>query len=177
MILRLQRKHVIRLQRMGGQVVYDSLIQRSTAPLSLDFLPSTHASRTALEVNICNQNKNPMSSLLFLLAVRGLGIIGGGAVLFTASALAGQTMLPMLGEKGLHLPMPNISLKCPLLLFFDAVLSIVSTELDQCIFETCKLVLEDFSYIQQSPGLGTAASLFGGGVAVSSAMCTAPFCR
>jgi len=30
-------------------------------------------------------------------AVRSFGVIGGGAVLFTASALAGQTILPMLG--------------------------------------------------------------------------------
>ena len=30
--------------------------------------------------------------------VRGFGIIGGGAVLFSASALAGQIGLPLLGE-------------------------------------------------------------------------------
>ena len=30
--------------------------------------------------------------------MRGFGIIGGGAVLFSASALAGQTILPLLGE-------------------------------------------------------------------------------
>merc|ERR1719222_593874 len=29
--------------------------------------------------------------------VKGFGIIGGGAVLFSASALAGQTILPLLG--------------------------------------------------------------------------------
>ena len=35
---------------------------------------------------------------IFIL-VRGFGIIGGGAVLFSASALAGsQTILPLLGE-------------------------------------------------------------------------------
>ena len=32
--------------------------------------------------------------------MRGFGIVGGGAVLFTASALAGQTILPVLGEGG-----------------------------------------------------------------------------
>ena len=33
-----------------------------------------------------------------LISVKGFGIIGGGAVLFSASALAGQTILPFLGE-------------------------------------------------------------------------------
>ena len=33
----------------------------------------------------------------FPFAVRSYGIIGGGAVLFAASALAGQTVLPLLG--------------------------------------------------------------------------------
>ena len=44
----------------------------------------------------------------FFPAVRGFGIIGGGAVLFTASALAGQTILPMLGETGKHLSIRNV---------------------------------------------------------------------
>ena len=30
-------------------------------------------------------------------AVEGFGIIGGGAVLFTAAAFAGQTVLPQIG--------------------------------------------------------------------------------
>jgi len=55
--------------------------------------------------------------------VRNFGIIGGGAVLFTGSAIAGaQTLLPLLG-------------------------------------------------------IGAAASVVGGGAAVSMAMCTSPFCR
>ena len=33
-----------------------------------------------------------------LISVRGFGIIGGGAVLFSASALAGAQILPLLGE-------------------------------------------------------------------------------
>ena len=42
--------------------------------------------------------KVPNLYSVFSFAVRGLGIIGGGAVLFTASALAGQAVLPMIGE-------------------------------------------------------------------------------
>ena len=32
------------------------------------------------------------------LAVKGFGVVGGGAVLFAASALAGSAFLPLLGE-------------------------------------------------------------------------------
>ena len=39
-----------------------------------------------------------METLNLPISVRGFGIIGGGAVLFSASALAGQTILPLLGE-------------------------------------------------------------------------------
>ena len=35
---------------------------------------------------------------MFVIAVRSFGIIGGGAVLFGASAIVGQTILPALGE-------------------------------------------------------------------------------
>ena len=43
-------------------------------------------------------NQFPISNLFF--AVRGFGIIGGGAVLFSAAAVAGaQTFLPWLGEE------------------------------------------------------------------------------
>ena len=46
--------------------------------------------------------------------MRGFGIIGGGAVLFTASALAGQTVLPLLGESETAMrhekQLPNIGL-------------------------------------------------------------------
>ena len=55
------------------------------------------ARQIALEVNICVMFDGDASYLLKL--VRGFGIIGGGAVLFSASALAGQTILPLLGEK------------------------------------------------------------------------------
>ena len=54
--------------------------------------------------------------------MRGFGIIGGGAVLFTATALAGQPLIPMIGEKCLH-----IRLKCPLLLFLLDDANIYST--------------------------------------------------
>ena len=55
------------------------------------------ARQTALEVNICAMFNGDASNIL--ISVRGFGIIGGGAVLFSASALAGQTILPLLGEK------------------------------------------------------------------------------
>ena len=36
--------------------------------------------------------------LLFLITVRSFGIIGGGAVLFAATSLAGQAILPAIGR-------------------------------------------------------------------------------
>ena len=54
------------------------------------------ARQTALEVNICVMFNGDASNLL--ISVRGFGIIGGGAVLFSGAALAGTTILPMLGE-------------------------------------------------------------------------------
>ena len=39
-----------------------------------------------------------METLNLFITVSGFGIIGGGAVLLSASALAGQTILPLLGE-------------------------------------------------------------------------------
>ena len=47
---------------------------------------------------LCVQ-KNDIKFQCFF-SVRSFGVIGGGAVLFTASALAGQTILPVLGERG-----------------------------------------------------------------------------
>ena len=75
--------------------------------------------------------------------MRGFGIIGGGAVLFTTSALAAQTVLPLLGE---------------------TFLIISATVLFLVFYNECS-------------GIGTAASIFGGGAVVTRAMCTAPFCR
>ena len=54
------------------------------------------ARQTALEVNISVMFDEDALNLLIL--VRGFGIIGGGAVLFSASALAGVQILPLLGE-------------------------------------------------------------------------------
>ena len=54
------------------------------------------ARQIAQEVNICVIFNGEASYLLK--SVRGFGIIGGGAVLFSASALAGQIGLPLLGE-------------------------------------------------------------------------------
>ena len=54
------------------------------------------ARQTALEVNICLMFYGDASNLL--ISVKGFGIIGGGAVLFSASALAGGQILPLLGE-------------------------------------------------------------------------------
>ena len=43
-------------------------------------------------------------------AVKGFGVIGGGAVLFAASGLAGSAVLPLLGESAsLHIQMSAVN--------------------------------------------------------------------
>ena len=89
------------------------------------------ARQTALEVNICVTFNGDASNLL--ISVKGFGIIGGGAVLFSASALAGQTILPFLGET-----------------FFICVCH-------PCNFE---MILSETFHIK---GLGAVATTIGGG--------------
>ena len=86
----LQLPHVILILRTEHLAVSEYLIQTQTVLISSDFLPSPPARMTALEVSIecCKRRLQPFS-----FAVRSYGIIGGGAVLFAGSALAGQNIL------------------------------------------------------------------------------------
>ena len=64
------------------------------------------ARQTALEVNICVMFNGDASNLL--ISVKGLGIIGGGAVIFSGAALAGTTIPAMLGETFFHIDLVTL---------------------------------------------------------------------
>ena len=62
----------------------------------LSLLPPARV--TALEVRtiLLKKFQHPLKPVFF--AVKGFGVIGGGAVLFAATGLAGSAILPYLGE-------------------------------------------------------------------------------
>ena len=81
--------------------------------------------------------------------MRGFGIVGGGAVLFSTSALAGTSILPIVGET------------------FSYV----------CGPWNFEMVMSEFHKLCSTNALGAAVTTIGGGAVATRAMCSAPFCR
>ena len=78
----------------------DFLIQILSVLLSFEYNLSPPANLTAPEVkSLPSTNSKVQNILCVLFAVRSFGIVGGGTVLFGASAIvATQTLLPIIGE-------------------------------------------------------------------------------